>query len=980
MSYPGSSESDFERIKREVSLLDEVQRLTGNQPKKHGNSYDLGQCISCHHKDCCKAKKENGIWLFNCKSDECNFSGTVIDFVMKNKGYDKLEALKYLAETNGISLHRENSEEPQKPEHKHTDIFEAAAEYYHKILLKDKSALSYQLNKRCHSKESLKAFKVGFSDGRLQPWLINQGFTQEQIIESGLVAERKGKLQDYFFKGLYIYPHLTKDGKVGHFTCKDPAKKYVLQLKKEYKNQDCLFYNMPAFKSRELILVEGEDDLLTVWDKGKYKNVSAINGSLSKEQREYIKKWTASGGDKSLYLCFDNPTKKENAGSKYVKQISEDLQEYCYTPRAKEINNQLYEKAEKKAKAENESKGEKVKVNFFKIYRLFRLFRIRFNPEIKDIDDVLKAEISPEKKMKTLVEGAEPVLKPLKDVLSDYKVWKKRSGQNPFNGEIGELIFEYFNHLGKFFIDTEKSSCCLFFNKKLYEVGNGKTNIAFPSLLYREAGLIAGAKGVSEIITVIISQAYYYSKHIKYLPWIKTEGLNIYFNLSNERNEIIKLSPKNIEILQNGTNPESVLLKSPDPTEPLNYNPGIDIKESMTRLKEIVMDSLTCSVNDQYFLICTILNLILIEFTRSLGIVHLRGGTGASKSGSAEFLSVLTYGTDVHVSTTSAASNFRTASQNPLNFDDNLEDIDRFKADFLFQVATGGGKTKSKTGTDSEVVREKGSTQMFTTSIHPLIIKGKTEEIISRTNVIECSKEYFNLDSFPGEIIVKEQIKESRDQIWSAFFKIIAYEILPDFIEKRKKARKHLFEEFRGHAKERLNELYSSLFILCESLVKYIPHPVFSQNGRSNKEASKDILYEWINNQKHLSDDISSSDNDVLLRLNLLADEFRAKGPKEFKRIYSFENDPEFAGGDLGDYAFRKKPDSISFLASPTELWTAFQTLGSIRRISNVFNSPSVLGKRVSNSLEVLNNNGWEFEKTVKRTSSAHYHKYTKTF
>jgi hypothetical protein len=62
---------------------------------------------------------------------------------------------------------------------------------------------------------------------------------------------------------------------------------------------------------------------------------------------------------------------------------------------------------------------------------------------------------------------------------------------------------------------------------------------------------------------------------------------------------------------------------------------------------------------------------------------------------------------------------------------------------------------------------------------------------------------------------IESKLVSARDRIWSAIFKIIAYDVLPGFTEKRKSALNLLKDKYAGHSKSRLNELYSCLFILC---------------------------------------------------------------------------------------------------------------------------------------------------------------------
>lgn len=138
-------------------------------------------------------------------------------------------------------------------------------------------------------------------------------------------------------------------------------------------------------------------------------------------------------------------------------------------------------------------------------------------------------------------------------------------------------------------------------------------------------------------------------------------------------------------------------------------------------------------------------------------------------------------------------------------------------------------------------------TQLIVTAVEPFS-KG---ELINRTNEIIFSKKYFK-KGHHSDIDIKSKLIAARNKIWSAIFKIIAYDVLPGFLEKREAAMDLLYDKYAGHSKDRLNELYSCLFILCGELLKYIPHPIHSTGRGPDVAAQYLILDDWINQQDRL--------------------------------------------------------------------------------------------------------------------------------
>ena len=169
---------------------------------------------------------------------------------------------------------------------------------------------------RKHTVEVIKEFKLGFADGNLTKHIMAKGFSLEDIKKTGLTGEQ-GK--DFFIQGLILFPHFV-NGKFSHFTIKDPEKKTAYQMRKEFWDNHWRFFNQRVLGNREVILVEGENDLLSIYDKAGLKNVVAIIGSLSGEQIEYLKRYSK---DKALYLCFDN----DDAGKNYTRKLIEQLPE-----------------------------------------------------------------------------------------------------------------------------------------------------------------------------------------------------------------------------------------------------------------------------------------------------------------------------------------------------------------------------------------------------------------------------------------------------------------------------------------------------------------------------------------------------------------------------------------------------------------------------------------------------------------------------
>jgi DNA primase len=947
----------FQAVKSRIDIVSEIEKRTGFSIKKVGKNIDLAECPFCKGHDCFRIDPNEQ--AFNCF--QCDAGGSIIDFVVKEKSCSSQEALQYLAVANGYELTDESSNNSVAiSKHPHEKIFEAATELYYKALYRNQQALNYQKKTRRHSDKTLKTFRVGYADGKLFHALREQGFTEDQILASGFAKKRDVQAQDFFIKGLYIYPHLNPSGQVCHFSAKDPRKKYNYQLPNEYRGPGCLFFNIQAFKGKEILLVEGENDLLSVYGRGNFGNVAAICGQISDDQIVFLKNWIKQSSGKTIYLCFDN----DQAGEKYQQRIKEALNEYCLPDKLLSINKRLLKQEQQKLKEDHGEDEIEIEPPLISKAQSVKLRVIKYDQGCNDIDEYLKKENEPERAFKGLIEGASQYLMPLKKMLAIQRDWHSKLNSQLSSNQIGELIFDYSRIVGKFFIDGEK--VFLFYEPRIYEIGN---NVPFKSMLYTVAGLNYAYSSTKQVIEVLLANAYRFGEYTSVPGWIHTDRDKniIFFNLCNEKNEIVKISPGSIEIIQNGVNSDQILLRNSPKMQPLYYIPDVDIQKAMVILKETIFDNLACSRSNRYFILARLLNTLLIQFTKARGLDKYSGSKGSAKTSAASWITVLTYGKDC-VTVGSAASDFSEATVSPLTIADNLEsyNLNNDKRDFLIVSATGVTRQKRKGGTDSENVYELSCTQVVVTSIEPFV----EPELIERTCDIIFDKKYFNEDYLEATG-VETKIITNRDLIWSAFFQIIAYHVLPRFNEKRVKALKMLKNDYSGHSKSRLNELYSCLYILCKEILKYIPHPGYIKDPYKKERMAEAVLEDWIVYQDKIAKATERGSNPILYRLEVLLKEYLAN-LTGFTNIYRFEAD--HSTNHLGEVT------SVTFTASTQELYFAFETLAKEKGVSCPFKSTSQLGARIKDAIDILGFEGWEFVRYKKTVSGTRYHCITKTF
>jgi 5S rRNA maturation endonuclease (ribonuclease M5) len=827
-------------------------------------------------------------------------------------------------------------------------IFEASTKYYSMALLKSSKGLAYQSDVRGHSVDTLKAHSVGFSDGGLLAALLKQGFSQENIIRSGLVVpDKKGGYRDYFFPGLYIYPHKDIRGRVCDFTTKDPRKKYKLRLPKDYRKPGASFLNMKAFNGPEIVMVEGEDDLLSICGSGNHAQVVATTGPISEEKIEYLKTWATTGPTKTILLCFDN----DPAGRKYTEKIKGVLTHHCYPDKLCEISQKLRIRQKNRLQDDDsEATGDTIPQLTQVVIKV-----IRFDQRYDDIDDCVKAMTDPEREYKALMGQARRHLAPLAPTLNRVRAWYKACGQKNCNNPLGEIVFDWFFALGGFFVQGEEYR--LFYENKIYEIGNKS---AFKALLYNVCGLNYADNSAKSILEVVKALAYLHGKHANAMGWIHTDFKKpaIYIDLHNESNAILKIQPGSVELIQNGANDDQVLVVGSPMLAGLNYIPDVDIREAMGKAQKLIFDNLACSDSNRFYILARAMGFILTEFVNARGITKFSGNQGSGKSLGARLLSYLVIGADC-VSQGSVASYRSEAVQSPLLLPDNLEqaNITNDMMSFLIMAATGAINQKRDSNTSSGNIYEENKTHIITTSIEPFI----KSELGSRTIDIHFKPEFRNED-FPGETLLKTQIERVRDEILSAFIHIVAHDVLPTYEQDQARGYQFLNTERRGHAKERLNEVLGCLHLLCRQIVKYIPH-----GEHSGEDTALMILDDWLIEQDELAMETQQDADPILYRMEALFTECSQLNKEGFVELYGIQS-TRVVMSITGDVL------EINFIATAKELCTAFSVLSKNKNIPNPFPSPGVLGSRLFNSISVLENAGWEVKTRYKVSRGQYKH------
>ncbi len=297
----------IEEIKNKLNIVDVIGEYVKLQ--KAGKNW-RGLCPFHHEKTpSFYVSEEKQLW--HCFG--CGKGGGIFDFIMQIENITFPEALKILADKAGIKL-KKISFRDQSQKEKIYEINNKASLFFQKNLFSKRGerALEY-LKKRGLSEKTIKEFRLGFALDEwhsLENYLKEIGFKNQDLILAGLVSQSKQKIFDRF-RSRIMFPFFNLSGKIAGFTGRifnkenKGAGKYVNTPETLVFNKSNLIYGL--FHSKDYIkkwdkvlIVEGQMDFLTAWEKG-IKFVLATSGTaFSDSQLKIISRYS-----KNMLLCFD---------------------------------------------------------------------------------------------------------------------------------------------------------------------------------------------------------------------------------------------------------------------------------------------------------------------------------------------------------------------------------------------------------------------------------------------------------------------------------------------------------------------------------------------------------------------------------------------------------------------------------------------------------------------------------------------------
>lgn len=248
----------------------------------------------------------------------CGEGGDVIEFVMKMDGLSFTEAIEYLAGKTGVQLRYEEggSARPREEPGKRQRLLEAnkvAAEFYAEQLMgPDAAAARAFLAERSFDRSDAEHFGVGFAPkgwDSLQRHLQGRGFTQAELVASGLMSQGQRGIYDRF-RGRVMWPIRDVTGAVIGFGARrlfedDQGPKYLNTPETSLYKKSHVLYGIDLAKreiakGKRVVVVEGYTDVMAAHLSGVTTAVAtcgtAFGADHAKVVRRLLGDTTAGGG------------------------------------------------------------------------------------------------------------------------------------------------------------------------------------------------------------------------------------------------------------------------------------------------------------------------------------------------------------------------------------------------------------------------------------------------------------------------------------------------------------------------------------------------------------------------------------------------------------------------------------------------------------------------------------------------------------
>lgn len=324
-------QSFIDDLVNQTDLVDFLRADGGLDLKKRGNSYKC--CCPFHNEKTPSFNVSQGKNFYYCFG--CGAKGNVISFLMDRDGMTFIEAIKYLADRNGVEvpeerklspreIARQKAQKAKKEEAK--SVLELACDAYENALVKNPRAMGY-FKERGLSDQAIMFWHLGYAPNE-RNYLAKffRDYPSDRLMDAGLIQESSGGRGGIIdrFRNRVMFPIRDRQNKIVGFggrVTDDGGPKYLNSPETDlFKKSELLFglaeNQKDINQAKKIMVVEGYMDVIGLWTRGVRYAVATLGTAFTEKHASTLLRQS-----ENIFFCFDGDNAGRNAAWKAVKVL-----------------------------------------------------------------------------------------------------------------------------------------------------------------------------------------------------------------------------------------------------------------------------------------------------------------------------------------------------------------------------------------------------------------------------------------------------------------------------------------------------------------------------------------------------------------------------------------------------------------------------------------------------------------------------------
>jgi DNA primase len=256
----------------------------------------------------------------------CHKGGSVINFQMEVEGLSYPDAVRALAKRCGMTVPEDEQYQSRyRQQERLWALMKEAGRFFNEQLYgpAGKECLEY-VKKRGLTKASVTKFGIGFAPNSwnaLVDAMRKKGYTDQELRDADLVGEKNGRIYDRFRNRL-MFPIIDVRGNVVGFggrVLDDSKPKYLNSNETLIFNKRKNLFGLNLAKKTKLpniILVEGNIDVVALHQFGFDNAVASLGTSLTEEQVTLLSRYT-----EQVVLTYDSDEAGQRAAQRAIPML-----------------------------------------------------------------------------------------------------------------------------------------------------------------------------------------------------------------------------------------------------------------------------------------------------------------------------------------------------------------------------------------------------------------------------------------------------------------------------------------------------------------------------------------------------------------------------------------------------------------------------------------------------------------------------------